>query len=278
MSFLIQDHRLKVARLLRGDRRISDLNSVFADLRLTKPGRDSVREIGHFAAHRGERDKGVVLERAQGIQTSARLWVQQVNGIKPMIQDLRDAAAANLAIMPATRIKEKLGVTPQAARIMFRKAIGKLEAGRAPNLKEREVVNALGFSMTWQFAFDDHTLIQDLADLLVCEGALDTINTPALIEQRSFVALHALTLMHGASLKFPDGTLAPLRLAARHQTNTLRIKAQIPIPGSHKPTWSFVPLFETSLLSKDHCDPKLFETSYMRTPLEVEGDRIVPVA
>lgn len=33
-------------------------------------------------------------------------------------------------------------------------------------------MKVLGFSMMWQFAFDDRELVTDLGDLLVAEGSL----------------------------------------------------------------------------------------------------------
>lgn len=56
---LNEDHN-RVARLLRGERRLTDFDRLFADLRMVTPGRASVHEIGNFAAHRGERDMGTV--------------------------------------------------------------------------------------------------------------------------------------------------------------------------------------------------------------------------
>lgn len=274
---LIEDHRRRVSRLLRGDQRVTDLDRIFSDLRAAKPGRDSVREIGHFAAHRGERDSGIVLQRAGDMQTSARLWTQQLNGIKPTIEDLRLAGAANLAIAPPERIKDRLRMTPQAARTLFRKAVDKIEAGRPVNLKEKDVVRVLGLSMMWQFAFDDRTLIADLCELLIAEQSLEADRRTDIERHAPFVALYALALMHGARLKMPNGDLAPLRLAMREETGALRIKVEIPIPSVGKPVTSSVPMFETSLMVEEHCDPRLLEKGALDVPVEVEGNRLVPV-
>jgi hypothetical protein len=275
---LVEDHRRRIARLLRGDRRVADLNCVFADLRIAKPGRESVKEIGHFAAHRGERDSGIVLKRASAMQTSARLWMQQIDGVTPTFGDIRAAGTANLAIAPPERIREGLRITPQAAKMLFRKAVDKMESGRPLNLKEREAVKVLGFSMMWQFAFDERTLVADLCDLLIGEGSLELDRRGDLERHTTFVALYALALMHGARLKLPDGSLAPLRLAAREETGTLRIKAEIPVPSMGKPVTSSVPMFETALMATEHCDPGLLEKSEINTPLEVDGDRVVALA
>jgi len=155
---LLEDHRRRVARLLRGERNITDFHCLFSDLRMQQPGRASVQEIGHFAAHRHERDAGISLARANDIQTSARLWHLQLDGTKPTAAHMKEAGRVNLRIMRAERIKKRLGISRQTAEQSFNKAMRKFEAGRP--LKEREfrVLKMFGLSMTWQFAFSDRAL------------------------------------------------------------------------------------------------------------------------
>lgn len=278
MVTLAEDRRRRVARWLRGDRRTGDLDRIFADLRLCQPGRDSVREIGHFAAHRGERDRGVVLERAGDMQTSAkRWWMQMQMTVPPSVDHMREAGEANLAIMPDARIRERFGLTRQAVRLKFAKALRKHEAGRPLNLKERELADALGLSMMWQIAFDEATLAGDLADLLVEDGALSLDHRDDIAREARFVGLFAAALMHGAALKMPDGSLAPLRLTARTDTGTLSIKAEIKVAEDPKPVMTSVPVFETSSPAADHCEPELLSPLGPSTPVEVEGDRIVAI-
>lgn len=278
MVTLAEDRRRRVARWLRGDRRTGDLDRIFADLRLVQPGRDSVREVGHFAAHRGERNRGIVLERAGDMQTSARWWWMQMQmTVPPTADHMREAGAANLAIMPDVRIRERFGLTRQAPRLKFAKALKKHEAGRPLNLKERELAEALGLSMMWQIAFDEATLAGDLADLLVKDGALPSNRRGDIAGEVRFVGLFALALMHGAALKMPDGSLAPLRLAARTDTGALGIKAEIEVAEEPKPVMTSVSVFETSLPATDHCEPELLGPWGPSTPAEVEGDRIVAI-
>lgn len=277
MVTLAEDRRRRVARWLRGDRRTGDLDRIFADMRLAEPGRESVREVGHFAAHRGERDRGIVLDRAGNMQTSARLWWAQTQG-PPSAEHLRQAGAANLAIMPAERIRERLGMTRQAAKLKLGKALRKYEAGRPLNLRDTEVLEVLGLSMMWQVAFDAPTLAADLADLLVADGSLPPGSRDGLVGEVRFIALFTLALMHGAALRMPDGSLAPLRLAARTDTGTLSIKADIRVAQEPKPVTTSVPVFETSLLASEHCDATLLGLDGPATPAEVEADRIVPIS
>lgn len=188
---LDDDHRRRVARLLRGERHVSDLERLFADLRLAQPGRASVREIGHFAAHRKERSSGISLERVNDLQTSARLWHKQLCGETLTIDDLKEAGRANLNIMPDERIKERLGVSRQTASQSFGKALRKHGAGKPLKQREAEALKLFGCSMTWQYRFDDGTLVVDFTDLLREEGSLPTADAQSFRGVGDFVTLYS---------------------------------------------------------------------------------------
>ena len=272
---LLEDHRRRVARLLRGERRVSDMERLFSDLRMMKPGHSSVREVGHFAAHREERDSGISLKRANDIQTSARLWQKQFDGVPPDADHLKEAGRANLNIMPDNRIREKLGISRQTAEQTFAKALRKFAADRHLKPREAQVLKVFGLSMMWQFALDDHTLSSDFTDLLVFEGALPEPERANFEGVSQFVTLYALSIMHGTRLKMVDGATTRLRLAESEETGCLRIKADIPVSGGPKPITSSVPLFETSLAAATHCDSRILTFMEEPMPIEIEGGRVV---
>jgi hypothetical protein len=272
---LLEDHRRRVARLLRGERKVADLHNLFSDLRMHQPGRASVQEIGHFAAHRHERDAGISLARANDIQTSARLWYLQLDGTQPNAEHLKEAGRANLRIMPEERIKERLGISRQTAEQSFNKAIRKFEAGRPLKEREFQVLKVFGLSMMWQFAFSDKALWPDFVDLLVEEGSLAEDDRLSFESVSTFVSLYALNIMHGARLKMADGKMAQLRLAVSEEGGFLRIKAEIPVSDTPKPITTSVPMFETTLMAGDHCDPRLLTIIDEPTPAEIDGNRLV---
>lgn len=271
---LLEDHRRRVTRLLRGERHVTDLDRLFADLRMLKPGRSSVQEIGHFAAHRDERDSGISLSRANDIQTSARLWQQQFDGRTPSVDDLREAGRANFNIMPEPRLRERLGISKQTAQQSFNKAIRKFEACRPLKAREQEVLKVFGLSMMWQFALDDQTLCTDFADLLVMEGALADSARAEFERAYQFISLYALSIMHGSRLRMSDGDTTQLRLASS-DSGFLRIKAQIPVTDTPKPITTSVPLFETALSADIHCEAQLLSLFDEAVPAEISGDRLV---
>jgi hypothetical protein len=58
--------RQRMERVLNGPFRPDDLLRLFAALRLQSYGMQTVQEIGHFAAHATERDRGISTEMAKG--------------------------------------------------------------------------------------------------------------------------------------------------------------------------------------------------------------------
>lgn len=272
---LLEDHRRRVSRLVRGERKVTDLHALFSDLRMHRPGRASVQEIGHFAAHRHERDAGFSLARANDIQTSVRLWHLQFDGTMPNVEHLKEAGRANLRIIPDDRIKEILGVSRQTAEQSFNKAIRKFESGISLKEREFQTLKLFGLSMMWQYAFSDATLWSDFVDLLVEESALAEEDRPSFAPASTFVSLYALNIMHGARLRMADGQIAQLRLAKSEKGGFLRIKAEIPISDMPKPVITSVPMFETTLVAVDHCDPVLLTIFDEPIPAEIEGNRLI---
>jgi len=274
---LLEDHTRRVARLVRGERKVTDLHALFSDLRMHQPGRPSVQEIGHFAAHRHERDAGISLARANDIQTSARFWRLQFNGATFNATQLKEAGRANLRIIPDERIKEMFGISRQTAEQSFNKAIRKFDAGLPLRERELHLVKMFGLSMMWQYAFSDGTLWSDFVDLLIEEGALAQEDRSRFGPVSTFLSLYALNIMHGARLRMADGQMAQLRLAASEE-GFLRIKAEIPISDTPKPIIASVPMFETTLAAVDYCDPVLLAILDEPIPAEIDGDRLIPLA
>jgi hypothetical protein len=54
--------------------------------------------------------------------------------------------------------------------------------------------------------------------------------------------------------------------------------AMIPVSETPKPITTSVPMFETSLMARDHCDPRLLATFEEPIPAEIGGDRLVALA
>lgn len=80
---LHDDLRIRARRLATGRHRVEDLDRLFLGLRDRDSGRMSVREIGDFVAHRGERQKGPVTQTARDAFTSIDVWSFPMRGRIP---------------------------------------------------------------------------------------------------------------------------------------------------------------------------------------------------
>lgn len=267
------EHEKRVSRLLRGERHTSDLERLFADLRFSSSGNGVVREVGDFAAHRAERNKGVVMSRAADMQTSAAAWFRQMSGEVPSLAEARQTMKANLRIVPEARIKEALGMTISQAQSHYLQAEKHLESGRKPKKRQGEAFNFLAATFQWKTAFTSDDLMEDFSCILLEGGALAEESREDFQRCRPFVTSYALTVMHGSKILLSDGAVAPLRMKVREETQTLRIKANIPVADVGKPVSCAVCVFETDLDARIYSrylpDSSDYE-SY--TPLEIGAD------
>ncbi len=267
------EHRRRVTRLLRGERHVTDLDRLFADLRFTGSDMMIVREIGDFAAHRGERDKGIVMKRAADMQISAGAWVRQMRGQMPTLEEARRVAKANLRIAPDERIKNALGMTRKQAESHFLQAAKWLDEGKRPKDRQTAAFNWLASSFIWETAFTDEMLMYDFTNVLIKVGALDAEKRESFGECKTFVTMYALTVMHLSHILMPDGSKAPLRMMAREETGTLRIKADILAVNIGKPVSAAVSVFETSLDAATYSEVKAESWDFdSEVPIEIGPD------
>lgn len=270
------EHQRRVARLLRGERNVSDLDRLFADLRFKSCGKEVVREVGDFAAHRAKRDKGVVMRRVEDMQTGAGAWVRQMAGQVPTLDEARRVAEANLRIASEERIRDVLGLSHQQANTHYRKADRLLAEGKRPKGRQADVFNYLAGHFIWETAFTDASLMDDFASCLLQVGALSETDRLRFNECSEFVAMYALSIMHGSKIVLPGGGKAPLRLRTREETGTLRIQANIPVDNVGKPVFCAVSVFETSLDAETYSKVSP-QTGDFKTeiPIEIGPDGIL---
>jgi hypothetical protein len=88
-----------------------------------------------------------------------------------------------------------------------------------------------------------------------------------------FIALHALTVMHGSAVLLEDGQRADLTAGFDNTNGQLEIKAKLTLTGLQKPVVAATCLFWTSLRATTHCTPNLMEdASRWSAPLEINCD------
>jgi hypothetical protein len=279
-AMLDADLQKRVQRLLRGERRSDDLDRLFLGLRDRSHGRESVREIGDFVAHRDQREKGPVTQKARDVFLSFHSWFRIRAGQPFDLAHIRKVSAANLRVATDDQIAARLGLTRSVAKSVLEQALRKLEKGKDATPRERLAVDYFGGAFIWNPAFTDAIVTDDLASLLVKTGFLAVADRPAFEAMSPFIALYVITLIHGSTVLLDDGGRAALVAGFDNQQARLEVKARLEFNDLGKPMTAPVCMFWTSLNGADHVAEILrANPDEWGGPLEIDGDgRLAPLA
>lgn len=276
---LDQDLSRRIARLLRGERRCEDLDRLFLALRDRPGARSSVREIGDFVAHRDQREKGPVTQKARDIFISLQSWIRISVLCEPFtLADIRRVAEANLRVATDAQLAARLGLKRAVVKSVLAQALKKLEQGREATSRERRTVDYLGGAFIWNPAFTDTALIDELEHILAEAGLLRKADRAAFGQLSEFIALYAVTLMHGSAVVLENGDRAQLVAGFDNDQRCLEVKAMLTVHDVKKPVSAATCLFWTTLPSAAHCAPAMLkDESQWAGPLQLDSDgRLAP--
>lgn len=141
---IADDLRMRAGRLLAGQRRVDDLDRLFLGLRDRHHGKESVREIGDFVAHRAERQKGLVTQVARDVLTSVSVWSLGFRNKKAEISDIVRAAKANFRLASDQQLKDGCGLRRPVVKRRLDSGLAKLERGETITDEEMAVLLYLG--------------------------------------------------------------------------------------------------------------------------------------
>ncbi|WP_432343909.1 hypothetical protein WMC41_13520 [Shinella yambaruensis] len=266
------DIKRRVDRIARGTGRHEDFVNIFLFFRTHHCGRLSVRDVGDFIAHREERGRGEVTDRARDMLLSCRHWLLTENGITPSLEDIKEAVQATLRVATEKQIKDAVGLDKGQAKAALKTALSKAEDGGVLKDKERRVLNYLGRTFIWNVAYTDVSLMEDLVHVLKFHDYLDDADAIRFREARTFLALYVIATLHGTPLTMKTEAVT-LRATFRQETKQLGLKAELPVANLGKPISASVFLFSTELAAAEHCDPSLLDTAnWTGLPLEVSSE------
>jgi len=221
------DLQRRVVRLTRGERRTADLDRLFLGLRERAYGRASVREIGDFVAHRGQREKGPVTTRVRDIFISFENWTRGLLGQVPTLDVVKRVAAANLRIVTDEQLQARLALRRKVVTSVLQQGFQKLEHGGQLTDRERLIINYLGGAFIWNQTFTDTEVLSDLVFVLLKHKLLHDDDRMAFEKIASFLTLYVLTLMHGSTVLLDGGTRAELSAGFWNDQRHLEVKAEL---------------------------------------------------
>jgi len=256
---LDDDLRVRARRLASGRHRVEDLDRLFLGLRDRSGDRMSVREIGDFVAHRGERHKGPVTQTARDVFSSVDVWSLTMRGRKPSKSDISRAAHANLRLASDLQLKQGCGLRRPIVRRRLESGLKRFERNKPLTDQEADVLSYLGNRFIWKPAFDDDKLFNEFRDALVQNDIVPKSEAASLDRARTFLTLYAIALMHGVTIEFDNGTKSQLRAGFSNGQRLLEVKILIAFEELSKPLMAPICMFLTSLDPDAHCTQELLE-------------------
>jgi hypothetical protein len=269
--------RIWVERLARNDVRIEGLTTLFLALRDRCDGRETVREIGDFVAHRSERNKGILTRSVRDFFVTMRFASQyslagKTATLDNLPKNIIDVLWASLRQVDAKWLKKKTGMTSSRASAVL-KSIGR-----------RLILDDTGrLCLAWP-ENDDLTLIQPLTSVIVSKPAFTeqklfdefsaTLESNQLLRKQErylleplsgTLALYAASCMHGCTIDLGDGTSAQLRLLTNGD-GLIEVGAKAGVDVDHIEAGRSVnimfPIFQTATRASDRCDPAILANGW----------------
>jgi hypothetical protein len=268
LTFMIDRNlRTRVQRLLYGEFNPEDIGRLYVSLRLSSFGAQTVREIGHFAAHPDERDKGLTTDMAKDFFTVLRFQAPMYETKKVDLGNLpanfHEAMRRNFAMMDKKFLSEHTKLKYKVAKHVldgllpkFVKTNGSISLTASLTDQESTLVKFLITSITVKPAFDDERLFKEFAFTLTKNGLLDTAERRVLANRKPAIALYAIAIMHGCNIILDQNDLAELSISVEGRNYELSITAAA--------AWSSMPrvriagpMFQTSLSAQNWTEEPL---------------------
>jgi hypothetical protein len=269
--------RAIVRRMLKKDIRPEDLMSLFIYVRDRCDGRESIREVGDFVAHRTDRTKGLVTRRARDFFVSFRFWVfldELEWKINPnqLPRYFREVLWSHFRRESDERIRSASGFSKAEVGKRLPLLIRGLRVNSNRTIRlnpfytwpERRLIEGLSYTFNFAVpAFTGDTLFADFIAVLRSNGLLENSEIPEFMAVRSWAVLFAASFMHNCLIRFEDGHELRLTLRTRSgsPTDTLQVDAIFYVPTFRVHGISakigMSTMFSTDIAAKDGCAEEL---------------------
>jgi hypothetical protein len=285
-----EDVERQVERLLQGERRVRDLDSIFGWLRFHHKGLKTVAEIGDMAAHKFEKDKGVVWERLRRFWTMAEYHFVPVlrpeQAIPRTVARFRDTAMAAVDAQSEADCRRLTALSKKRVRKIVVSGLKKVISidgntymfGAQPTHDEERLIKLFCNLLVVEGMATAQTLIIELADCLLKNGIIEKRQVGAVHALREFVGIYAIEQLHGATVAIGDATSVELNagyLVERHETH-LVVFGRYPVSGFEKETGFRVPIFTTNFEASKWVDPDVIAAGDIWDfPLEMSPEGIL---
>lgn len=252
-----KDLGVRVHRLISGDQRTEDLVRIFLDLRGRCFGKPCFREVGDFIAHRDERSKGFVTQTARHLFTSMDVWSMKLREIEPTIENIFDAAKANLFLATDQQLDDMVGCQRGSAKGKLKRIQKKWKQGSGLTKAEVNFLDGLGNAFVWRPVFTGDSLFSEFCEVLKKNKIASSEDIASLNSARSFIILFALVNMHGCRIQITDAMKVEVLIGFKKTENYLCAFTRVKFKELKKPVFIPVALFMSNLNPAQVCSSDL---------------------
>jgi len=282
--------RNRVERLLNGDFRVDDLTRLFLYARDRCDGRQAVREVGDFVAHRDERTKGTVTRTARDFFSIVRFIAprfdpdqrnrRKVLDLQRLPSCTPDFLRATLRGLDNSYLRREAGMTLTRAK----KELAKIIVGLIRNpdgthtLRQYDQYQAKLFEclcsvMVVRPAFSDVMLFRELQATLKSQALLTRRELVLFERLRPAISLFAVSVMHQCDVIMEDGSTIALQ-ATKADQGRVGVLAAVPAYriGERNEVSLAFSIFQSDLDARMYCQTRLRETPDWDFAIEVTPD------
>lgn len=232
-----------VERLLRGDFRLHDLNTIVLALRAKTDGRKAIRDIGDFVAHREDRFRGVIADETQQwfhLARSTTFYLNQPVDFNNLHPEFLSSLEITLSRIDRLTFAKDIGISRHTAHRLLKEIVSrsKNEDGKisvtVSTQKELDLITKLASRLIVRPAFDDTKLFDEFVAVLKSQGLLAKDEVAKLEYLKPILSRYAVTLMHKCIATLKDGSRVELFASPNFYDRTINVTAAIDIyPVGH---------------------------------------------
>lgn len=266
--------------------------ALFLYAREHSDGHEAVADIGHFTAHRHERDRGITSRSAREWALQARVLFavldanSRVDGdrLPPDTKDYLRIAASRIG---PTHFKRTAGISFSRARSSLSSLSDRLTKNadgtwKLPtNITEDELAAfRCAFSViVAKSAFEPETLVTGFLNILKSAELLSKDEIREHWRKLSeIIQLFAISVMHNATVCMSDGTRLPIDAVANVQHKEIQVLCSVLVSPEGKNVSAASAMFVAKLDPSEHCHSDLLGSNGMITDVELSRDgKLVPL-
>jgi len=256
----------RVERLVNGDCGPADLDAIFLTLREFAYGRECLKELGHFIAHRAERDaRSICTQRFLDFHTALPTYLTTSDKpfdpsdlpddhVEFLRASFRMLGPREIAAMTGLREGQLSKLLESVLDNIQRLSNGKLGCVRMPNVAERKLWHCLANREVFRPAFDDASLIADLWHSLEKNKLVAAADKARIWARKPLIAAFAIAKMHQSRLVHELKSIEAQINCGIFDGNLIAFSS-MSTPGCPVPVC--IPIFRTEVAAKDHCTKEL---------------------